>query len=74
MNPTRTLKIHEQGDGFAIRHRGSQHSVPLIRLQGKWLRLAGFLAGRRVSVLVEPGKLTLVAQDTRGNEPGGEST
>jgi hypothetical protein len=71
MSPTRTLKIHEQGDGFAIRHHGPRHSVPLIRLQGKWLRLAGFLAGRTVFVLVEPGRLTILAEDIRVNETGG---
>ncbi len=71
MNETRTLTIHERGDGFAIRHRGPQHSVPLIRLQGKWLRLAGFNAGRKVFVLVEQGKLTIVAQadETEGATP-----
>ena len=64
MSGKRWLKIHEGGDAYAIRQRGHECSVPVIRLQGKWLREAGFVAGGKVTVLVREGQLTLlVAED-----------
>ena len=71
MNYHRSLKILEQGDGYAIRHSGPGHSVPLIRLRGKWLKEAGFTAGQQVSVRVEHGRLTIVASDDETHEKGG---
>ena len=71
MNYQRSLKILEQGDGYAIRHSGQGYSVPLIRLRGKWLKEAGFTAGQKVSVLVEHGRLTIRPSDNEANEKGG---
>ena len=41
---------------YSIRECGS---VPMIRLRGKWLGLAGFQEGKCVQVTVAAGKLTL---------------
>ena len=71
MNHRRSLKILEQGDGYAIRHSGQGYSVPLIRLRGKWLREAGFTAGERVSITVEHGRLTILASENEADERGG---
>ena len=71
MNYRRSLKILEQGDGYAIRHSGLGYSVPLIRLRGKWLKEAGFTAGQKVSVLVEHGRLTILTAVDKANEKGG---
>jgi hypothetical protein len=38
-------------------------SVPMIRLRGKWLKLAGFEKGRLIRVDVSLGKLTLTRAD-----------
>jgi len=38
-------------------------SVPMIRLRGKWLKLAGFEEGRPVRIDVCLGKLTLTMAD-----------
>ena len=63
MKDERILRIHERGDRYVIRHRGIDHSVPLIRLQGKWLRQAGFIPGDSVVVQVELGRLVLEVTD-----------
>ena len=63
MKDERILRIHERGDRYVIRHRGTDHSVPLIRLQGKWLRQAGFIPGDSVVVQVELGRLVLEVTD-----------
>ena len=65
MKDERILRIHERGDRYGIRHRGAGHSVPSIRLQGKWLRQAGFTPGERVVVQVEYGRLILEVTDDR---------
>lgn len=61
MTHRRTLKVQERGDRYHIKHQGCGHSVPLIRLRGKWLREAGFLPGQHVAVIVEYGRLVLLA-------------
>lgn len=38
---------------------GTYHSMPLIRLQGKWLRDAGFQIGDRVRVEVLPEQIII---------------
>ena len=63
MPDERSLKIHEQGDAYAIQQRGHECSVPMIRLQGKWLREAGFVAGGDVTVVVRHGRLTLLVRE-----------
>lgn len=39
------------------RARGKDLTVPMIILQGKWLRDMGFTVGNRVSVSMQDGKL-----------------
>jgi len=60
MKRGRSLKVCETGDGYDIQHAGKRNSVPMIRLQGKWLRQAGFNAGQDVRVIVEHGRLTVL--------------
>ena len=61
MKRSRKLKVCETGSRYSVYHYGTRHSVPLIRLQGKWLRQAGFVAGKQVAIIVENGKLTVLA-------------
>ena len=61
MKRSRKLKVCETGSRYSVYHYGTRHSVPLIRLQGKWLRQAGFVAGNQVAIIVENGKLTVLA-------------
>lgn len=61
MKRGRSLKVCETGDGYDIHHGGKRNSIPMIRLRGKWLRQAGFVAGKQVAIIVENGKLTLLA-------------
>ena len=57
---SRSLKVQETGDRFRIRHQGDAHSVPEIRLKGKWLLQAGFTPGDRVEVrLTEQGQVVI---------------
>lgn len=44
---------------------GSADSVPMIRLRGKWLNLAGFEEGKLVHIEVAEGRLvlTVAAED-----------
>ena len=42
----RNLKIEDMGDAFL------KHTIPAIRLKGKWLAAAGFPPGSRVEVKV----------------------
>jgi len=69
MNQKRTLKVQERGDRYGIRHRGFEYSVPLIRLRGKWLREAGFIPGQNVAVIVEYGRLILLAPEADEDPP-----
>jgi hypothetical protein len=49
---------------YSFRENGS---VPMIRLRGKWLQLAGFAEGTLVQVEVAAGKMVLtVAGETPG--------
>jgi len=61
MKRSRRLRIGEMGARYSVYHYGTRHSVPQIRLQGKWLRQAGFVAGEHVAIIVETGKLTVLA-------------
>ena len=65
MKRDRSLRVCETGDGYAIQHEGERNSVPMIRLRGKWLRQAGFIAGRDVTVIVERGRLVLLTTEER---------
>jgi hypothetical protein len=53
----RRLKVYETGDP----HRGG--ILPQIRLQGKWLRQAGFAPGGQVEVQVETGRLIIKSEE-----------
>ena len=65
MKRSRKLRIGEMGARYSVYHYGTRHSVPQIRLQGKWLREAGFVAGEHVTVVVEHGRLVLqTTEDT----------
>ena len=58
----RSLKVQETGDRFRIRHQEEGHSVPEIRLKGKWLLQAGFTPGDRVEVrLAAQGQVVITA-------------
>ena len=46
-------------------------SVPMIRLRGKWLSLAGFAEGTQIEVEVAHGSLTLTAKEVRKGERHG---
>ena len=61
MKRSRKLRIGEMGARYSVYHYGTRHSVPQIRLQGKWLGEAGFVAGEHVAIIVEAGKLTVLA-------------
>jgi hypothetical protein len=52
----RTLKVYTCGDPY----QGG--FLPQIRLQGKWLRKAGFAPGGRIRVVVEKGRLTISSE------------
>ena len=43
-------------------------TVPMIRLRGKWLSLAGFEEGTQIEVKVGHGSLTLIAKEAGKGE------
>jgi hypothetical protein len=64
MSSRRFVTVQERGDRYRIACRGPQHSDPMIRLRGKWLRQLGFIPGQRIAVTVEYGRLILSAAET----------
>jgi hypothetical protein len=46
---------------------GSEHTVPLIMLQGEWLRKAGFDIGDEVLVTMETNRLTIDFEKRKGD-------
>ena len=52
----RKLKVYEAPTGAA-------DSIPLIRLQGKWLEKLGFETGDMITVREEEGKLIIEHRD-----------
>lgn len=47
----------------------SEEMIPFIRLQGKWLKEAGFAIGTRVKLTCSGGRLVLeVVQEPMGQE------
>lgn len=54
----RTLKITETADHYLIT-KGKTRTTPALRLRGQWLHAAGFVAGARVVVTVESGRLII---------------
>ena len=63
MKRKRRLKVYETGDPY----RGG--ILPQIRLQGKWLKQAGFAPGGQVEVQVEAGQL-IIRSEERYQEQG----
>jgi hypothetical protein len=55
----RKLKVYETGDVFAGK------AQPQIRLQGKWLRQAGFKPHDRITVTKEGSRLIIEHRDPR---------
>ncbi len=52
MKTLRHVKIQETGDHYRIRHESVGHSVPEIRLKGKWLKDVGFHAGELAEIII----------------------
>ena len=52
MKTLRHVKIQETGDNYRIRHESAGHSVPEIRLKGKWLKDVGFHAGELAEIII----------------------
>jgi hypothetical protein len=46
---------------------GTEHTVPLIMLQGEWLRSSGFDIGDEVLVTVEKNRLTIDFEKRKGD-------
>lgn len=51
---SRVLRDRASRDGYA-----PPSVVPSLRVQGRWLERAGFRAGARVQVEVQPGRLVV---------------
>jgi hypothetical protein len=58
----RRLTVYEVGDPY---HGGYR---PQIRLQGKWLREAGFRQGDQIQVAVVEGRLIIQKQEEQEEE------
>ena len=71
MKETRSLRIDETGDRYTVSHGGEGNSVPSIRLRGKWLRQAGFVAGQDVTIDISPGRLVIMASEDEGEQQEG---
>lgn len=57
----RVVTVQESGNLIAIAE-GRAPSAPEITLRGQWLVHAGFIAGHQVDIIVEEGRLTIVAR------------
>jgi hypothetical protein len=58
------LKVVEIGDFWA------KHTMPSIRLQGKWMQRAGILPNRHVRITnPEPGVLLIQLQEVQISDP-----
>ena len=53
MKTLRHIKVQETGDRYRIRRETDQHSVPEIRLKGKWLKDIGFYANETVEISID---------------------
>lgn len=56
----RSVTVREMGDRYRVRN-GEEQSKGILRLRGAWLVDAGFLPGCVAQVLVERGRIVLVA-------------
>ena len=59
--PTRHLTIQETASLYRLKYAAAR-STPSIAPHGQWLTQAGFLAGHRVSVAVETGRLSITPE------------
>lgn len=57
MEKIRNIKIQDKFE----KRRWEDKWVPSLRLQGEWLKEAGFTAGENCSIKVEQGRLTIIA-------------
>lgn len=60
----RELMICETEDLYLLK-MGKRKSKPGIRVQGNWLLKAGFEPGRKVSVQIDKGVLTIALVDAK---------
>jgi len=58
MNNSRKLKIHTKLKAG----RYSPTKIPVIKLEGKWLKKLGFNEGQMISVKQQQNKLTITVQ------------
>ena len=56
---------------YRARGNGKDITVPMIMMQGKWLRDMGFAVGDRVSVTVQDGKLVVERTGRVWSDPKG---
>lgn len=56
---------------YRARGNGKDLTVPMIMMQGKWLRDMGFAVGDRVSVTSQDGKLVVERTDRVWSDPKG---
>ena len=59
MKTSRSLTMCRKSAGDSRKDRQPLPSMPMLRLQGRWLDEAGFVIGMRVGVQVMPGRLVL---------------
>lgn len=56
---------------YRARGNGKDLTVPMIMMQGKWLRDMGFAVGDRVSVTLQDGKLVVERTGRVWSDPKG---
>ena len=62
MNRFRKLKIYQK---YQSRDWNKYKIVPVIRLEGKWLRELGFEIGNEIEIKQEMNKLTITLMNKR---------
>jgi hypothetical protein len=60
---TRILTVSTVCREWSAGYRRAHSYVPALRLNGEWLRKAGFVSGRKVRVTVRVGTILLAALD-----------
>ncbi len=67
MKTLRRIKIQETGNRYRIRHEDDRHSIPELRLRGKWLKQVGFYPDQTAEIIVDDNLLIITIQrgDTR---------
>jgi hypothetical protein len=56
---TNRSRIYDYRPGMTYSRPNRVQVVPEIRMSGKWLARAGFPAGSRLAIAVEPGRLVV---------------